>query len=176
MEYALPATALDGLLSGLAHPVIGVDHLLFIVAAGLLAARARHGLALLLAFVIASMLAAALRAGGAGLELQEAWVAVSLLVLAGAMLVRASLPPIALGVLFAAGGLVHGQALGASIVGAEQTPLAAYFTGLTLVQCAIAAGGWALCAWLRARWPSIYLERTAAAVLGGAALILIGAG
>jgi len=175
MEYALPATALDGLLSGLAHPVIGVDHLLFIVAAGVLAAQARRGAALLLAFVIASMLAAALRAAGAAVELHEAWVAVSLLVLAGVMLARTSLPPWALGALFAAGGLVHGQALGASIVGAEQTPLATYFIGLTLVQCAIAAVGWALCAWVRARWPSMPLRRVMAAVLAGAALIFIGA-
>ena len=173
MDYARPATALDGLLSGLAHPVIGVDHLLFIVAAGVLAAQARRGAVLLFAFVIASMLAAALLAA---VELQEAWVAVSLLVLAGIMLARPSLPPMALGALFAAGGLVHGQALGAAIVGAEQTPLAAYFVGLTLVQCAIAAGGWALCAWVRARWPSMPLQRVMAAVLAGAALIVIGAG
>ena len=172
-DYATPATALDGLLSGLAHPVIGVDHLLFIVAAGVLAAQARRGLALLLAFVVASMLAAALLGA---LELPEAWVAASLLVLAGAMLVRTSLPPIVLGALFAAGGLVHGQALGAAIVGAEQTPLAAYFIGLTLVQCAIAAGGWAICAWVRVRWPSMPLRRAMAAVLAGTALILIGAG
>ena len=174
MDYAMPATALDGLLSGLAHPVIGLDHLLFIVAAGVLAAHARRGLPLLLAFVIASLLAAALRAAGAAVELHEAWVGVSLLALAGTMLARASLPPLALGALFAAGGLVHGQALGAAIVGAEQAPLAAYFAGLAIVQCAIAAGGWALRAWVRDRWPAGRLERIAAAALGATALIFIG--
>ena len=39
MDYAMPATALEGLLSGLGHPVIGIDHLLFIAGAGVLAAR-----------------------------------------------------------------------------------------------------------------------------------------
>ncbi|HZM33550.1 MAG TPA: HupE/UreJ family protein [Burkholderiales bacterium] len=174
MDYATPATALDGLLSGLAHPVIGVDHLLFIVAAGVLAAQARLGLALLLAFVIASVLAAALRAAGAGLELHEAWVAVSLLVLAALLLGRATLPPAVLAALFAAGGMVHGQALGASVVGAEQSPLAAYFIGLIVVQCAIAASGWALCAWVRGRWPSMPLQRFMGATLGGAALLFLG--
>lgn len=174
MDYATPATSLDGLLSGLAHPVIGVDHLLFIVAAGVLAAQARRGAALLLAFVIASMLAAALRAAGAAVELHEAWVGASLLALGVLMLMRATLPTGVLAALFAAGGLVHGQALGAAIVGAEQTPLAAYFIGLTFVQCAIAAGGWALCASVRARWPSMPLQRFMGAAIGGAALVFLG--
>lgn len=42
MEDQLPQTFAQGLLSGLAHPVIGVDHLAFIVAAGFLLALVRH--------------------------------------------------------------------------------------------------------------------------------------
>lgn len=38
MDYALPASALEGFLSGIGHPVIGVDHLLFVVGAGVVAA------------------------------------------------------------------------------------------------------------------------------------------
>ena len=34
-----PQTLWHGLLSGLGHPLIGVDHLLFVIAAGLLALR-----------------------------------------------------------------------------------------------------------------------------------------
>ena len=39
MGGTTPQTLAQGLLSGLAHPVIGLDHLAFTVAAGLLAAR-----------------------------------------------------------------------------------------------------------------------------------------
>ncbi|HJQ62151.1 MAG TPA: HupE/UreJ family protein, partial [Burkholderiales bacterium] len=65
MDYRLPATLLEGLLSGLGHPVIGIDHLFFIIAAGVLAARLERGYVLTLLFVMASVLAAAARAAGA---------------------------------------------------------------------------------------------------------------
>jgi urease accessory protein len=39
MGGTTPQTLAQGLLSGLAHPVIGLDHLAFTLAAGLLAAR-----------------------------------------------------------------------------------------------------------------------------------------
>ena len=46
MDGELPASLGQGLLSGLAHPVIGLDHLAFIVAAGLIAGAAGLGLLL----------------------------------------------------------------------------------------------------------------------------------
>jgi urease accessory protein len=41
MDGAPPSTAAQGVLSGIAHPVIGPDHLLFLVVAGLLMASTR---------------------------------------------------------------------------------------------------------------------------------------
>ena len=43
-------------------------------------------------------------------------------------------------VLFAVAGLFHGYAFGETIFGAEPTPLAAYLTGLVVIQSALAAG------------------------------------
>ena len=40
MDGTTPATAAEGLLSGLAHPLIGLDHLLFLMAAATLLAAA----------------------------------------------------------------------------------------------------------------------------------------
>jgi urease accessory protein len=34
MDYEAPAHLLEGFVSGLAHPVIGLDHLLFVIAIG----------------------------------------------------------------------------------------------------------------------------------------------
>jgi urease accessory protein len=66
-------------------------------------------------------------------------------VVLGACLVwRSVLPPaVALG-LFVLAGLLHGYALGESIVGAEPAPLYAYLIGLAVMQSAIAQGAMAV--------------------------------
>ena len=51
MDGETPTTLYEGLVSGLAHPVIGLDHLAFIVAAGLIAAVAGMSLFAPLLFV-----------------------------------------------------------------------------------------------------------------------------
>src|SRR5688572_14982604 len=56
MGEKLPSTFGEGLLSGLAHPVIGLDHLAFIVAAGVVAGVAGLGLWMPVVFVAASIL------------------------------------------------------------------------------------------------------------------------
>ena len=47
----MPTTFLEGLLSGLHHPAVGLDHLAFIVALGVAAALMRAGIPVILAFV-----------------------------------------------------------------------------------------------------------------------------
>ena len=91
MDYALPATMLDGLLSGLGHPIIGIDHFLFTLAAGVLAARFARGWLLPVLFVAASVGVVALRYAGADAGLGELPVAGSLLVV-GAILLSAWRP------------------------------------------------------------------------------------
>ena len=85
-------------MSGIAHPVIGLDHLAFLVAAGVLAAAAprRCGVWALVGFLGAGLLGALLHLAGVGLGPVEATVAVSVL-LAGAALLAppARLSPIA---------------------------------------------------------------------------------
>src|SRR5258708_12469811 len=60
MGGAMPVTFGQGLLSGLGHPVIGLDHLAFLVAVGVVVGIAGINLLLPLAFVLASPLGAAL--------------------------------------------------------------------------------------------------------------------
>jgi urease accessory protein len=174
MDYALPATALDGLLSGLGHPVIGIDHLLFIIAAGVLAARFDRGALLPLAFVAASTGVVALRYAGADAALGELPVAFSLVVL-GVILLIAWRPGRAIvTLLFLAGGAIHGHALGEAIVGAEQTPLLAYLAGLTLIQCGVGLGSRAAAVRVAARRPQMPLQRWTGAVVGAAGLVFAG--
>jgi urease accessory protein len=177
MGGTTPQTLAQGLLSGLAHPVIGLDHLAFTVAAGLLAARLGPPLAqaalMPLAFLAAGAVGASLHLAGVDPPGVEIAVALSVLALAGLILSGRTLPALTLAALFAAAGLFHGHALAESIVGAEPAPLAAYFFGLVAVQYAIA-----LAAMLAARW--IAAERPAlsrpAATAAGIAIAVIGIG
>jgi urease accessory protein len=174
MDYALPATWLDGFLSGLGHPVIGLDHFLFIAGAGVLAARWPRGYRLPLVFVAASILAAAFRAGGASWEMGEVWVAASLVALGAAMLFARNFRQDWIALLFAVSGAIHGYALGQSIVGAEPTPLLAYFAGLAVIQCAVALAAWAAASWFSARRPRLPLRQLTGAAVGAAGLIFVG--
>jgi urease accessory protein len=136
----VPANLFEGLMSGLAHPVIGIDHLVMIVAIGLFAGIKRQGWALPIAFVVAAM-------GGTGLHLMsmslpgaEIWVAGSVLALGLLMLVQERLNLAAIAGLIGVAGLFHGYAYGEAIVGAEATPLVGYLAGFSAVQLAIALG------------------------------------
>jgi urease accessory protein len=173
MDYALPATWLDGFLSGLGHPVIGLDHFLFIAGAGILAAQWRRGYLLPVIFVAASLLAAAARAGGAAWELGEVWVAASLVVLGAVMLITRHIGQGWIAALFAVSGAIHGYALGQSIVGAEATPLLAYFAGLLLIQCAVAIAAWICASWIASRRPRLPLRQAAGTAVGAAGLIFV---
>jgi urease accessory protein len=133
-----PATFTDGLLSGLAHPVIGLDHFAAVVAVGCLAAVHRAAPALAVGFVLAMMAGVTVHVRGTTVPGAEFLVALSVIVL-GAMLLRTRpMPAGAALALFAAVGLVHGYALGESIYGAEPTPLYAYLLGLAVIQSAVA--------------------------------------
>jgi urease accessory protein len=170
MDYAQPVTALEGLLSGLGHPVIGVDHLLFVLGAGVLAARAKRGQPLPLLFVAASVAVAGMRYIGVHVELSELWVAGSLIVLGGILLATRVLSGGAIGVLFLVAGALHGYALAEAIVGAERTPLLAYLVGLAIIQSAIALGAWWITSWLAVHRPGVPTQRLAGAAIGAAGL------
>ena len=174
MDYALPATALEGLLSGFGHPVIGIDHLIFIVGAGVLASRVSRGYLLALIFVVASIAAAGWRAAGASLELDELWIAATLIIV-GAILLAGRNPGRAeCAALFAVCGALHGYALAEAIVGAERTPLLAYFAGLTLIQCAIALAAWWAATWFTAHRPQLAFPRWVGGAVGAAGLVFAG--
>ena len=56
MGGRVPSNFFEGFMSGLAHPVIGLDHLAFIVAVGLFAAVKPQGFLIPLFFVLSAML------------------------------------------------------------------------------------------------------------------------
>lgn len=138
MDGKLPGTFTQGLLSGLGHPVIGLDHFAAVVAVGCLAAAHPKGWGLIIGFVVAMMAGVAAHLQGATLPGAEIIVAGTVIGLGLILAIRRDLSAAIALVLFAAVGWVHGYALAESIFGAEQTPLYAYLLGLAVIQNAIA--------------------------------------
>lgn len=168
MAGQTPDTLMTGLISGLAHPVIGIDHLAFVLAVGLAAAFTAKRLLSPLAFILATVAGCLVQVGGVALPAAEIVVAASILFL-GAIVLSGRMPatPALLG-FFALAGLFHGWAYGGAIVGAEATPLVAYLIGFAAIQyaIAIAAGHVALRIW-NAGSPDAIRPRLAGAVIAG---------
>lgn len=140
MGGALPNTVMQALVSGLAHPVIGLDHLAFIVGAGLLAALIGRPFLAPLAFIAGTLGGAAFHLAGMDLPLVELAIAVSVIAAGAAVFLRRTGSFALLGALLALAGVMHGYAYAESIIGAETGPLSAYLAGFAFVQYAIAAG------------------------------------
>lgn len=146
-----PTNLWQGLLSGFAHPVIGLDHLTFVLAAGVLAAPLAGRFLLPAAFVGAGLIAALWHVAGFDLPGAELGVALSVIVLGAIVLAGRHLTALPLAVLFALAGLLHGYALAESVVGAEPQPIMAYLAGFGLVQYALALAAMVLMRSLAAR-------------------------
>lgn len=138
MGGQLPQTFAQGLLSGIGHPVIGIDHLAFVVAVGVAAALAGRLWTLTPAFVIGAFAGCLVHLAGITLPVAELVIAATVLLLGALIASNRDVSPLGLGALILGAGLFHGWAYGEAIFGAEQTPLIAYLTGFTLIQLVVA--------------------------------------
>lgn len=164
----VPQTFMHGLLSGFGHPIIGVDHLAFIVAVGIAAVFTGQRFLSPLAFIAATLLGCTLLLGGIALPLTEVVIAGSIVLLGGMVLSGRRIPAAAYVAVFAAAGLFHGWAYGASIVGAESTVLAAYLIGFAVIQYAISqAAAWVAHSLWQATDPQAIKPRLTGAIVAG---------
>ncbi|MBK1632043.1 hypothetical protein CKO31_15110 [Thiohalocapsa halophila] len=137
-----PETMTQGLLSGLGHPIIGIDHFAFLVVAALLAFTVTGTARWLLpaAFIGGTVAGTLIHVQALGIPAAELLVAAS--VLAGGALVVSGrkLGAGALALLLAGAGIFHGYAYGEAIIGADAPVLGSYLAGFALVQYAVMAG------------------------------------
>jgi urease accessory protein len=166
--HELGLTALQGLL----HPLSGVDHVLAMLAVGLLA-FSLGGRALWmvpLAFVV--MMAVGGVLGVAGVELLgvEQGIAASVLVLGVLLVVAARLPAILAVLLAGAFAVFHGAAHGLEGT-AGGTVSASYFAGFLLTTLVLHCAGIALGAVFTEK--NGVLQRATGAALGLAGLVMI---
>lgn len=148
MGGVTPSTFFQGLLSGFGHPIIGLDHLAFIVGVGLLSAAFAKRWLMPLAFVAATVVGTVLHLMALSLPAAELVIAITVALIG---VLAFSGWRVALGVaatLFALAGVFHGYAYGEAVVGAEATPIAAYLLGFCIIQYAIAVGVMLLVDWL----------------------------
>jgi len=119
-------TPLAGLLSGLGHPLLGPDHLLFLLALALVGLQrsSRWMLSLLAVGLLGSLV------GLMSPQLPGAELLVALTLVVEGLVVVGRLPAALLVPSFA----LHGYVLSAAVIGWEPTAIGAYIVGLLLSQ------------------------------------------
>jgi urease accessory protein len=142
MGNDVPSTFIQGMLSGLAHPIIGVDHFAFVLMIGLLAAALSGTSRYLVpaAFVVATVAGTGIHMASANLPVLELVIAFSIIASGVLVLLKKQLPALMLGIALAGFGIFHGYAYGEAIVGAESTPLMAYLIGFSIIQYFVVVG------------------------------------
>jgi urease accessory protein len=135
-----PSTFVDGILSGVGHPIIGPDHLAFLVALGIAVGVGRLSLVTPFLFLLAMACGVAAHVAAVNIPAAELIVAVSVLTAGVLIALDWNIPPAAWVAIFGIAGFFHGYAYGESIYAAETTPVAAYLVGLVAVQTALVVG------------------------------------
>jgi urease accessory protein len=166
-----------GLLSGIGHPVLGFDHLFFVLIVGLAAVFTGRKLMAPAGYIAAMLIGCLAMALGTGLPAKEIVIGLSLLVVGGLVLSGRALSPAVAVALFAGFGLFHGSAFGESIAAQEAGMgtgvLVGYLIGLGVVQYALAIGaGWIGEKILGARAADAVNARLAGAVVAGVGVFL----
>src|SRR5215475_7242971 len=129
----MPTNLLEGLLSGITHPALGLDHLTFMVVIGLVAALANTSLLVIGCFVAASLVGIVVHAANFDFAYSEQLVAISV-ILAGLLLLTGYGSKRSIWLPFALlAGLVHGYAFGETILGANLDVLVAITVAIMLV-------------------------------------------
>jgi urease accessory protein len=144
MGGEIPTNFIEGFISGLAHPIIGLDHFAFVVASGLIAARLVNGIYIPIFFILTAMLGTGIHLLKLDLPFPEVLIACSVIAF-GTILAskntRHLQTKLSVGVITtiaAIAGIFHGYAYGESIVGAQMSSLFAYLAGFSIIQSIVA--------------------------------------
>ncbi|MCA3247850.1 MAG: HupE/UreJ family protein [Azospirillum sp.] len=171
--FAHTGHATDGAVAGFVHPLLGLDHVLAMLAAGVFAARkggAAH-VAVPGAFMAAMLLGGALAVVGPAIPAVETGIALSVALL-GLAIVWAERIDARWGA-FAAGifGLFHGAAHGAEL--ADATAFAPYAIGFLAATGALHAAGIALARMAASLNAALPRQAGAAIFAAGAVLLAV---
>jgi urease accessory protein len=172
-----PSSFTEGFLSGVGHPVIGLDHLAFVVAMGVAAWLAGSRFVAPLFFILAAMAGTGLHLMSIGLPFVEVVIAASVAIIGLMLMSGRNFGVAAYSALFAVAGLFHGHAYGEAVFGAEATPVFAYLAGFGMIQYVIAiSAGYLVCEIIGRKSGSInnLVPRLTGGMVAGAGGLLIG--
>jgi urease accessory protein len=134
-----PVSFVEGLLSGLAHPVINIDHLAFVVAVGVLTAVGQASKFLPVWFVGGSILGTVLAVQGIVIP-YAGWLALLMLIGIGTGLAFGYKSLRFTDVIaFAVAGILHGSVYAEAVVGTVSSSLSGYLLGFAAIQAVIAS-------------------------------------
>jgi urease accessory protein len=151
-----PSTFAQGIASGLGHPIIGPDHLAFLVALGIAVGVGGLSFATPFLFLVAMACGVAAHVAAFNIPAAEIIVALSVVVVGVLLALDRRIPASGWAAILIIGGFFHGYVYGESIYGAETTPLAAYLVGLVAIQTVLVL---AIALATRAAWNLAWLER-----------------
>ena len=178
LDGRLPANFFEGIMSGLGHPVIGFDHLAFVVASGLIALKITVGAIVPIAFVIATGIGAIIHLLSIDLPIPEIFIAGSVVLFGILLIIKGrqkqnishTLKIVALAGL---AGIFHGFAYGEGIFGAEPTPIVAYLIGFMLIQLAISLVTYFIASQAIKSIPVKYLTRFAGGAIAACGIVFL---
>ena len=170
-------TFMHGVMSGVGHPVLGFDHMFFVIAMGIAALFTTQRMLAPAGYIAAMLVGCGLMYAGVAMPMQETVIVISLLAMGGIVLSGRALGTGTAIALFAAFGLFHGSAFGGSIAGQEggvnTAVLLGYLIGLCVVQYAITiAAGWVVEKIFGATEAAAINARLAGAMVAGVGLFL----
>jgi urease accessory protein len=173
MGGKIPSTFAEGIASGLGHPIIGPDHLAFLVALGIAVGVGGLSFATPVLFLVAMACGVAAHVAAFNIPAAEMIVALSVVVAGVLLALGRRIPASGWAAIFSIAGFFHGYAYGESIYGAETTPLAAYLVGLVAVQTVLVL---AIAFATRAAWKvsAIAPRLVGAAICGVGLTVLVG--
>lgn len=147
-DFKTPDSLIDGLLSGVGHPVIGLDHLVFVIAIGLIGYLMKQRIKVASVFIGGTLFGTLIHLAQLTIPFAEVLVAISVVLVGVSLFYKLEKLP---SIIWCSGlvlaGTLHGYVYGEAIVGAEVTPLAAYLIGFMSIQLFIALIAAFFCQW-----------------------------
>ena len=164
-------TFAHGVLSGIGHPLLGFDHLFFVLAVGLAALYTGHRFTAPAAYIVAMLAGCLMMSLGVGLPAKEIVIGLSLLALGAVVLSGRAMSILPAVIVFH--GSAFGDSMAAQVAGFGAPVLVGYLLGLGVLQYAIAvaAGTVALKLW-KATESTAMETRLAGAVVAGVGMFL----
>ena len=164
--FAHPGHDTSGMLAGLLHPLMGWDHLLAMVAVGMLAVmgRSKPAWQLPLAFVGFMLIGALLGINGVAIAAVETGILLSLVVLGGLLAVGRAGYLSVMTLCCALFGMLHGNAHGIELP--ANSAASSYISGFIVATIFLHAVGYLLASKCAAQWQTLALRVSGVAIAG----------